>query len=56
LIQSPTFDALACCELGSRLPPVDALLIEPLYPREPEAVTKWRVLHGSKKDIPPQPG
>lgn len=55
-IQPPTFDALACCELGARYQPLDPIELEPLYPREPEAVTKWRVLHASTKGAPPHPG
>ncbi|QYK48293.1 MAG: hypothetical protein KF838_00225 [Phycisphaeraceae bacterium] len=55
-IQPPTFDAMACCDLGARYQPLDPIELEPLYPREPEAVTKWRVLHAAAKGPPPQPG
>ncbi|MBX3315683.1 MAG: hypothetical protein KF902_02330 [Phycisphaeraceae bacterium] len=55
-IQPPTFDAQACCDLGARYQPLDPIELEPLYPREPEAVTKWRVLHASTKGAPPHPG
>lgn len=43
-IQAPEFDASACAALGADMPPVDPIALEPLYPREPEAVTKWRAL------------
>ena len=41
----PEYDAAACLELGLRLPPVSADVLAPIYPREPEAVVKWRQLH-----------
>lgn len=40
----PVFDAAAVLEASAVLPPIDPLALEPLYPREPEAVTKWREL------------
>jgi hypothetical protein len=62
LITEPRFDPLACAELGmgielgttsdegvadgTRAMLVDPLEMRPLYPREPEAVSKWRALHG----------
>lgn len=62
LIAEPRFDPLACAELGmgielgttsdagaadgTRAMLVDPLEMRPLYPREPEAVSKWRALHG----------
>lgn len=38
------FDPLACLEAAQALAPVDPALLLPIYPREPEAVTKWRAL------------
>lgn len=40
----PFFDAAAVLEASVTLTPIDALALEPLYPREPESVTKWREL------------
>ena len=45
VVESPRFDALAVIEAGEGLAPTDPLALVPIYPREPEAVTKWRVLH-----------
>jgi tRNA threonylcarbamoyladenosine biosynthesis protein TsaB len=45
-IESPEFDAGGCLEAAAGLPDSDASTLVPLYPREPEAVTKWRHLHG----------
>ncbi len=47
-VERPVFDAGACAALGATLPPIDPLALEPIYPREPEAVTKWRALKASK--------
>lgn len=47
-VEPPTFDPLACAALGAMLEPVDPLALEPLYPREPEAVTKWRALRSAQ--------
>lgn len=44
----PVFDAAAVLEASVGLAPTDALSFSPLYPREPEAVTKWRELHGDR--------
>lgn len=46
LIVPPRFDAAACLELSFNAAPIDPLAVAPLYPREPEAVTKWRRLRG----------
>lgn len=46
-VEAPVLDALACAALGVARAPVDLLALEPLYPREPEAVTKWRALRKS---------
>lgn len=43
-IVPPVFDPLACARLAIARDPVDPLELAPLYPREPEAVTKWRAL------------
>lgn len=36
------FTARACFEASVHREPLDALALAPIYPREPEAVTKWR--------------
>jgi tRNA threonylcarbamoyl adenosine modification protein YeaZ len=41
-VVAPVFDPLACVEASFALGPVDPVRLAPLYPREPEAVTKWR--------------
>lgn len=43
-ILPPVFDPVACLESGIVLPAVDPVALKPIYPREPEAVTKWRAL------------
>jgi tRNA threonylcarbamoyl adenosine modification protein YeaZ len=45
-IREPRFDAIAVLEASAAIKPTPALEFGPLYPREPEAVTKWRELHG----------
>lgn len=45
-VVEPVFDPVACLELAARARPVDPARLWPIYPREPEAVTKWRALHG----------
>ncbi|MDX2132010.1 MAG: hypothetical protein SFY69_08160 [Planctomycetota bacterium] len=45
VIEPPAFDALACIEAAADLEPTDPAQLRPLYPREPEAVTKWRERH-----------
>lgn len=42
---SPCFDPVAVFEASLLLPPTDPVALTPLYPREPEAVAKWRDLH-----------
>ena len=49
-IELPTFDAAACLEAAAQISAVEPVSLVPIYPREPEAVTKWRALH------PPEPG
>lgn len=41
----PVFDPRACLDASLGLDPVDPLALTPIYPREPEAVRKWRLLH-----------
>lgn len=45
VVVRPVFDAEACLRLGLELPWVSPEALSPIYPREPEAVTKWRALH-----------
>ena len=45
-IREPEFDPMACLERGLNAPPVEPSALLPLYGREPEAVTRWRELHG----------
>lgn len=47
-ITAPVFDPVACFELSFSLEEVDPQRLLPIYPREPEAVTKWRALHGPR--------
>ncbi len=44
-IVPPVFDPVACLEAAEGITPVDPAALAPLYPREPEAVTKWKKLH-----------
>ncbi len=44
-VHHPVFDPVACLEAGLTLPGVDPISLAPIYPREPEAVTKWRAMH-----------
>jgi tRNA threonylcarbamoyl adenosine modification protein YeaZ len=46
---APTFDPLACAQAAVGLEAVDPARLSPIYPREPEAVTKWRAMHAAKK-------
>lgn len=43
MVVPPVFGAPACLEVAALLPAIDALDLLPLYPREPEAVTLWRL-------------
>lgn len=45
-IDEPVFDPGACLEAAAALEPVDPAHLLPIYGREPEAVRKWRELHG----------
>lgn len=38
-----TLDPAACLELSFDAPAIDPIALLPIYPREPEAVTKWRL-------------
>jgi tRNA threonylcarbamoyladenosine biosynthesis protein TsaB len=44
-IIEPALDALACAQAAAMHPKVEPASLMPIYPREPEAVTKWRQLH-----------
>ena len=48
-VRNPRFDARSClrvtAEMARRKSKVDPLELAPLYPREPEAVRKWRLSH-----------
>ncbi len=46
-VVEPVFDPAACLRLGLAGDAVDPAALAPIYPREPEAVRKWRELHGS---------
>ncbi|MEZ6317159.1 MAG: hypothetical protein R3B49_00195 [Phycisphaerales bacterium] len=39
-------DPAACARLGAGMNPCDPLSLEPMYAREPDAVTQWRARHG----------
>ncbi len=41
-VRPPVFDATAVIEAAAGLEAIDPVALVPLYPREPEAVTKWR--------------
>lgn len=43
-ILRPVFDPLAVIEVSQRAAAIDPVSLLPIYPREPEAVTKWRAL------------
>ncbi len=44
VIRPPTFDPAACLGLAVTMPACDPDVLAPIYPREPEAVRKWREL------------
>lgn len=46
-VQPPRFDPVAVAEASAGRAGIDPAALTPLYPREPEAVSKWRDLHGS---------
>ncbi|MFG0241281.1 MAG: hypothetical protein ACF8R9_00710 [Phycisphaerales bacterium JB054] len=45
-LAEPVFDPAACLEASADLPSVDPASLAAIYGREPEAVRKWRELHG----------
>jgi len=45
-IEPPRFDASGVLAASLDMGVTDPISLTPLYPREPEAVTKWRELHG----------
>lgn len=45
-IDEPVFDPAACLAAAALIDPIDPAKLVPLYGREPEAVRKWRELHG----------
>lgn len=47
-IHPPIFDPAACLACSFAFPELDPVDLLPLYAREPEAVTKWRELHGGR--------
>jgi hypothetical protein len=44
----PVFDPVAVHEASLGIEPIERAALVPLYPREPEAVTKWRAMGKSK--------
>ncbi len=55
-VHDPVFDAGALFEASLRLPATDPSALLPLYPREPEAVTKWKALRASDRPGGRPPG
>lgn len=47
-VQTPIFDPVGCARMSLGLSPVDPVLVVPIYPRPPEAVRKWKELHGDR--------
>ncbi len=45
-VRPPVFDPVACAEAAEAIAPADPAALMPIYPREPEAVRKWRELRG----------
>ena len=41
-LREPVFDPVDVAEVSCFLPEIDAAELNPIYPREPEAVTLWR--------------
>ena len=48
-IHEPVYDPAACLEAAAVLPDLDPGDLAPIYPREPDAVTLWRKLHGPSR-------
>lgn len=55
-IVEPVFDPTAVLEAACALEPVDPAALAPCYGREPEAVRKWRELHGDARGRAPAGG
>lgn len=51
----PVWDPVALGVASLSMKSVDPSALAPIYPREPEAVTKWRALHGEGGPKPPPP-
>jgi hypothetical protein len=45
-VWAPVFDPASVLRCAASLSWVDPALLNPIYPREPEAVTLWRQRHG----------
>ncbi len=45
-IRPPVFDPVVCGRLSMLMEAVEPALVLPVYPRPPEAIRKWRELHG----------
>jgi len=45
-LDEPVFDPVACLEASAAFEAVEPVELVPIYGREPEAVRKWRELHG----------
>lgn len=55
VIEPPTFDPACCLAAAAELPDVDPLALNLIYARMPEAVRKWRELHGDNSVAWPTP-
>jgi tRNA threonylcarbamoyl adenosine modification protein YeaZ len=44
-VEAPIFDPRVCLAVARGCAAVDPVGLSPIYPREPEAVRKWRLLH-----------
>jgi hypothetical protein len=47
-VDGPVFDPAACLQASAMMQAVAPARLFPIYGREPEAVRKWRQLHGSR--------
>lgn len=54
-IELPTFDPACCLAAAAELPDIDPLSLNLIYARMPEAVRKWRELHGENSVAWPTP-
>jgi len=48
VVLRPVWDAVAVGVASLGMAEVDPVALTPIYPREPEAVSKWRALHGEE--------